>query len=156
VPSPARERASWAADLNRERASDRATDELCACGQAHRARTTAQSTATRKIDHAIVAFEADELDAANCSGWSVIMTGRAEVVKDAEMITRYRAVPLVPRAPGVRDQYVTITTELIEGLRGTRRHWDRACPGLTPAQLPAYTRGGRFVRDTIGSPIQDR
>jgi len=98
-------------------------------------RTTAQSTATRKIDHAIVAFEADELDVANCSGWSVIVTGRAEVVKDAEMITRYRAVPLVPRAPGVRDQFVTITTEL---------------------QLPAYTRGGRFVRDTIGSPIQNR
>ncbi len=80
-------------------------------------RTTGQSTATRKIDHAIVAFEADELDVANCSGWSVIMTGRAEVVKDAEMITRYRAVPLVPRAPGVRDQFVTIATELVEGLR---------------------------------------
>jgi len=26
-------------------------------------------------------------------------------------------VPLVPRAPGVRDQFVTITTELVEGLR---------------------------------------
>jgi uncharacterized protein len=117
--------------------------------------TTAQSTATRKIDHAIVAFEADELDVANCSGWSVIMTGRAEVVKDAEMTTRYRAVPLVPRAPGVRDQFATITTELVEGPAGTRRHWDRACPGLTPVQLLAYTRGGRFVRDTIGSPIQN-
>jgi hypothetical protein len=40
------------------------------------------STATRKIDHAIVAFEADELDVANCSGWSVIMTGRGRFVRD--------------------------------------------------------------------------
>ena len=47
-------------------------------------RTTAQSTATRKIDQAIVAFEADELDAANRSGWSVVVTGHAEVVKDAK------------------------------------------------------------------------
>jgi hypothetical protein len=83
-------------------------------------RTAAGSTADRKIDHAIVAFEDDELDAANCSGWSVVVTGRADVVKDAEMITRYRAVPLVPWAPGVRDQFVTITTELVEGLRVRR------------------------------------
>jgi uncharacterized protein len=83
-------------------------------------RTAAQSTAARKIDGAIVAFEADELDTANCCGWSVVVTGRAEVVKDAEMITRYRAVPLVPWAPGVRDQFVTITTEPVEGLRVRR------------------------------------
>jgi uncharacterized protein len=83
-------------------------------------RTTAHSTATRKIDQAIVAFEVDELDAANSSGWSVIVVGPAEVVKDAEMITRYKAVPLVPWAPGVRDQFVTITTELVEGLRVRR------------------------------------
>lgn len=80
-------------------------------------RTTAQSTATQKIDRAIVAFEADELDAVNRSGWSVVVTGRAEVVKDAEMIARYHTLPLVPWAPGVRDQFVTITTELVEGLR---------------------------------------
>jgi uncharacterized protein len=83
-------------------------------------RTTAHSTATRKIDQAVVAFEVDELDAANCAGWSVIVVGRAEVVTDAEMITRYQAVPLVPWAPGVRDQFVTITTELVEGLRVRR------------------------------------
>lgn len=119
-------------------------------------RTTAQSTTTRKIDHAIVAFEADELDVANCCGWSVIMTGRAEVVKDAEMITQYRAVPLVPRAPGVRDQFVTITAELAEGLRARGATGTERVQILTSAQLPAYTRGGRFVRDTIGSPIQNR
>jgi hypothetical protein len=83
-------------------------------------RAAAQSTAARNIDHAIVAFEADELDAANCSGWSVVVTRRAEVVNDAEMTTRYRAVPLVPWAPGVRDQFVTITTKLVEGLRVRR------------------------------------
>ncbi len=83
------------------------------------------------------------------------MTGRAEVVKDAEMITRYRAVPLVPWALGVRDQFVTITTDLGRGPAGTPRHRERACPGLTSAQFPANRRGGRFVRDTTGSPIQN-
>jgi uncharacterized protein len=41
-------------------------------------RTAADSTTARTVDGTIVAFEADELDAATCSGWSVTVTGRAE------------------------------------------------------------------------------
>jgi hypothetical protein len=71
----------------------------------------------RKIDDMIVAFEADDLDPAASSGWPVAVTGRAALVTDPSAIARYQAVPLAPWAPGVRDQFVTITTELVEGLR---------------------------------------
>jgi hypothetical protein len=91
-------------------------------------RTAAGSTVARRVDGAIVAFEADELDAAACSGWSVTVTGRAALVADPDAAARYRRVPLVSWAPGIRDQFVTITTELAEGLRVSR---------------PAVTTGGR-------------
>ena len=80
-------------------------------------RTAADTTVARKIDGAIVAFEADELDAATYSGWSVTVTGRAALVTDPAAVARYRAVPLVPWAPGIRDQLVTIKTGLVEGQR---------------------------------------
>lgn len=84
-------------------------------------RTAAGSTAARKIDGDIVVFQADELDAATSSGWSVTVTGRAALV-DPEAVSRYQDAPLVPWAPGTRDQFITITTELAEGRRVRRPH----------------------------------
>jgi nitroimidazol reductase NimA-like FMN-containing flavoprotein (pyridoxamine 5'-phosphate oxidase superfamily) len=83
-------------------------------------RTAADTTVARKVHDVIVAFEADELDPASSSGWSVTVTGRAALVTDPAAIARYQAVPLASWAPGVRDQFVTITTELVEGLRVRR------------------------------------
>lgn len=83
-------------------------------------RTAADTTVARKVDDVIVAFEADDLDAATSSGWSVVVTGRATRVTDPDLVARYRKVPLVPWAPGERDQYLTITTEVVEGRRVTR------------------------------------
>jgi uncharacterized protein len=83
-------------------------------------RTAADTTVARKINDAIVAFEADDLDPATSSGWSVVVTGRATRVTDPELVARYRKVPLVPWAPGERDQFVTITTEVVEGRRVSR------------------------------------
>jgi hypothetical protein len=83
-------------------------------------RAAADTTVARKVDDMIVAFEADQLYPATSSGWSVTVTGRATLITDPAMIARYQAVPLVPWAPGVRDQFVTITTELIDGLRVRR------------------------------------
>ena len=78
-------------------------------------RTAADTTVARKVHDVIVAFEADDLDPVTSSGWSVLITGRAARVADPELIARYRKVPLEPWAPGERDQFVTITTEIIEG-----------------------------------------
>jgi uncharacterized protein len=83
-------------------------------------RTAVGTTVARKVHDAIVAFEADDLDAATSSGWSVVVTGRCTRVTDPELIARYRNVPLVPWAPGERDQFVTITTQVVEGRRVSR------------------------------------
>jgi len=80
-------------------------------------RTADDSTLARKVHDTIVAFEADELDSATCSGWSVAVIGRAALVADPETAARYRTVPLVAWAPGPRDTFLTITTELTEGRR---------------------------------------
>lgn len=56
-------------------------------------RTAAGTTVARKVHDLIVAFEADDLDAATSSGWSVVVTGRAARVTDPELIARYRTVP---------------------------------------------------------------
>lgn len=68
-------------------------------------RTAGDSTAARKVDGMIVTFEADELDVAACSGWPVTVTGRAALVTDPDVAARYRRLPLVPWAAGVRDQF---------------------------------------------------
>ena len=49
-------------------------------------RTATGTTVARKADDMIVAFEADELDAATLSGWSVTVTGRAALVTDPATI----------------------------------------------------------------------
>jgi uncharacterized protein len=83
-------------------------------------RTAADTTVARKVNDVIVAFEVDDLDAATSSGWSVVVTGRATRVADPDLAARYRKVPLVPWAPGERDQFLTITTEVVEGRRVSR------------------------------------
>jgi uncharacterized protein len=80
-------------------------------------RTAAGTTVARKAGDTVVAFEVDELDAATSSGWSVIVTGRATLVTDPELIARYQRMPLKPWAPGDRDQFVRITVEVVEGRR---------------------------------------
>jgi uncharacterized protein len=80
-------------------------------------RTAATSTAARRAAGAIVAFEADALDAAACSGWQVTVTGRAELVTDPEAAARYRTLGLVPWAPGPRETFLTISTEIVQGQR---------------------------------------
>jgi uncharacterized protein len=94
-------------------------------------RTAADTTVARKVDDAIVAFEADDLDAATSSGWSVVVTGDAARVTDPDSIARYQEVPLVPWAPGERDQFVTITTEMVEGCQ-VRRAAGFSVPGRDP------------------------
>ncbi|MFD1276092.1 pyridoxamine 5'-phosphate oxidase family protein [Streptomyces kaempferi] len=45
-------------------------------------RTSADSELAAAIDGEVIAFEADEVDAAAHSGWSVVVTGRAAMVTD--------------------------------------------------------------------------
>ncbi|GAA3791535.1 pyridoxamine 5'-phosphate oxidase family protein [Streptomyces phyllanthi] len=78
-------------------------------------RTSAASELVRAIDGAVVAFEADDVDAVRHSGWSVVVTGRATVVTDpAEHERLARTVP-VSWVPSPQEVFVRIKPELVTG-----------------------------------------
>ncbi|HVB41708.1 MAG TPA: pyridoxamine 5'-phosphate oxidase family protein [Streptosporangiaceae bacterium] len=62
----------------------------------------------------IVAYEADQLDASGCSGWSVVVVGRARAVTGKAQESRYRQ--LLP-AVTVPDQLIAISPDVVTGLR---------------------------------------
>lgn len=80
-------------------------------------RTDDAATVARKAAGSIVTFEADSFDTASSSGWYVTVTGWAEMVADPELVTRYESLPLVPWAPGMRERFLVIRPEAVEGQR---------------------------------------
>jgi nitroimidazol reductase NimA-like FMN-containing flavoprotein (pyridoxamine 5'-phosphate oxidase superfamily) len=85
-------------------------------------RTSAASELVRAIEGSVVAFEADEVDAGNRSGWSVVVTGAATVVSDPA--EHRRLVRDGPRSwvPVPHEVFVRIEPDLVTGreLRGAR------------------------------------
>ncbi|MGW1953171.1 pyridoxamine 5'-phosphate oxidase family protein [Streptomyces sp. NPDC001920] len=78
-------------------------------------RTAADSQLVRAIDGAIVAFEADEVDAAAHSGWSVIVTGAAAVVGDPDERERLSRVGPRSWVPSPDEVFVRIEPDLVTG-----------------------------------------
>jgi uncharacterized protein len=66
---------------------------------------------------AVVAFEADSVDVAGRTGWSVTVVGQAREVTDAAEIARLQQIPLTPWAPGHRDHYIRVTPTIVNGRR---------------------------------------
>ncbi len=62
-----------------------------------------------------VVFEADQVDDAQHTGWSVIVQGLAEEIWRGEELEIARRLPLRPWAPGERDHYVRIVSKRITG-----------------------------------------
>ncbi|KUN88506.1 pyridoxamine 5'-phosphate oxidase [Streptomyces bungoensis] len=78
-------------------------------------RIAAASELARALDGVVVAFEADAVDAAARSGWSVLVTGRAAVVTDrAEAARLERTAPASP-VPSREEVFVRIEPELVSG-----------------------------------------
>ncbi len=80
-------------------------------------RTAAGSRLASAARNAVLAFEVDEFDVAARAGWSVIVTGRADVVRDEALRSRLRALPLSPWAGGDRSEFVRIAPEIVSGRR---------------------------------------
>ncbi|OKJ91045.1 pyridoxamine 5'-phosphate oxidase [Streptomyces sp. CB02400] len=78
-------------------------------------RTAAGSELVRAVDGAVVAFEADDVDAARQSGWSVVVTGPATVVTDLAEHRRLARTGPVSRAPSAREVFVRVETEPVTG-----------------------------------------
>jgi nitroimidazol reductase NimA-like FMN-containing flavoprotein (pyridoxamine 5'-phosphate oxidase superfamily) len=72
------------------------------------------AAATRQ---AVVAFEADFLDAGEYDGWTVTAIGRAREVTDPEEVSRLRSMRLRSWAPGEREHFIRIAPEILDGRR---------------------------------------
>ncbi|MBA2889971.1 pyridoxamine 5'-phosphate oxidase family protein [Nonomuraea soli] len=82
-------------------------------------RTAKGSKLAAATRHAVVAFEADEFDTHERTGWSVTAVGHARAVLEPEEISRLAALPLEPWAPGGRDHYIVVAVEQVTGRRIT-------------------------------------
>lgn len=78
-------------------------------------RTAAASELARSVDGAVVAFEADEVDAGAQAGWSVVVTGRAAVVTDRAEHDRLSRTGPHSWVPAPREAFVRIEPELVTG-----------------------------------------
>ncbi|MDQ0958199.1 hypothetical protein QFZ66_002077 [Streptomyces sp. B4I13] len=78
-------------------------------------RTSAASELVRAIDGAVVAFEADDVDAVRQSGWSVVVTGAAMVVTDPAEIECLARTGPVSWVPSPQEIFVRIEPELVTG-----------------------------------------
>ena len=69
----------------------------------------------------VVAFEIDDFDIAARTGWSVVVVGRARRVTAPGQLAALEALPLHSWAPGVRDVFIRIRSDLVTGrrIRGT-------------------------------------
>ncbi|WP_330340209.1 pyridoxamine 5'-phosphate oxidase family protein [Streptomyces sp. NBC_00557] len=78
-------------------------------------RTSTASELARAVDGAVVAFEADAADVETHSGWSVVVTGRAEIVTDPAEAARLERVGLHSWVPSPEEVFVRIESELVTG-----------------------------------------
>ena len=67
--------------------------------------------------NAVIAFEVDEVDPMYHEGWSVLVVGRADELRDPEQIERARGLPLATWAPGSRDHLVGLRPDFVSGRR---------------------------------------
>ncbi|MHB1925041.1 MAG: pyridoxamine 5'-phosphate oxidase family protein [Acidimicrobiales bacterium] len=96
-------------------------------------RTAAGTKLHAASDRTIVAFEVDDVDPVEHSGWSVLVIGRAGPVSEAEVANGSGSLPVTAWAPGERDHLVKVTIEMISGRRIRHEAMaDRALDGLGP------------------------
>lgn len=67
-----------------------------------------------------VAFEVDEIDEAARTGWSVIVSGRAEEVIRTDDLGHVEALGLDPWVPGDVPHWFRVRTEMVSGRRIAR------------------------------------
>jgi nitroimidazol reductase NimA-like FMN-containing flavoprotein (pyridoxamine 5'-phosphate oxidase superfamily) len=79
-------------------------------------RTAGDSRLAKTADGNVIVFEADEVDGATRIGWSVVVTGIAEVVTDPTERDKLHGL-VVPWAPGDRDTLIRVPITMLTGRR---------------------------------------
>lgn len=77
--------------------------------------TQLSAKAARTVDQ-VVAFQADDLDPARRLGWSVVVTGTAQLISDPERVARYQQ-QLRPGVDIVMDMIIGIRPWFVNGFR---------------------------------------
>ena len=80
-------------------------------------RTDAGGKLAAATRHAVVAFQADDLDPATQSGWSVTVVGQCLEVTSAGEIGGLRRLGLRSWAPGTREHFIRIVPGIVTGRR---------------------------------------
>jgi nitroimidazol reductase NimA-like FMN-containing flavoprotein (pyridoxamine 5'-phosphate oxidase superfamily) len=80
-------------------------------------RTVAGTKLEAALRGSVVAFEVDGIDVTSHSGWSVMVTGAADVITDTEDLAAVQRLPHPHWAPRAGDHVVALTTELVSGRR---------------------------------------
>lgn len=83
-------------------------------------RTSAGSKLSAAAEGAVVAFEVDDYQLADHTGWSVLAVGRAEVVNDLAMTFKVLGARVEPLAGGQRSSIVRIEPTFLSGRRIVR------------------------------------
>jgi nitroimidazol reductase NimA-like FMN-containing flavoprotein (pyridoxamine 5'-phosphate oxidase superfamily) len=80
-------------------------------------RGTKLDAATRNT---VVAFEVDDFEFEDETGWSVVLTGVARELTAPDEIATVSASPPARWAPGSAGRYIAISTDMISGRRFTK------------------------------------
>lgn len=80
-------------------------------------RTAPGSKMSAAADGAVVAFEVDDYQLADRTGWSVLAVGPSEIVHDVVMAAKVLEAGLEPMADGKRTTIVRITPTFVSGRR---------------------------------------
>ncbi|HEX4699229.1 MAG TPA: pyridoxamine 5'-phosphate oxidase family protein [Actinomycetes bacterium] len=78
--------------------------------------TASDTRLAAAADGGMLAFEIDEVDLPSRTGWSVVVTGVAELVMDSLTRSRIRGM-VVPWAPGHLDVFIRLPLTVITGRR---------------------------------------
>jgi nitroimidazol reductase NimA-like FMN-containing flavoprotein (pyridoxamine 5'-phosphate oxidase superfamily) len=116
-------------------------------GEAVIIRTAAGSKLTGAVHDAVVAFEVDEINADEHSGWSVTAVGHASVIRDEEERRRLEALPLRPWAPGKKNHFLRIPIDVVTG----RRLLDGGRPSAEQQQFSREARARHVLPRAAGA-----
>ena len=78
-------------------------------------RTARRSRLASKAAGQVVAFEVDQIDVATRSGWSVVLTGRFDLVEDAAELAHLESLGLESWVPTPTDRYLRMRPDIISG-----------------------------------------
>jgi uncharacterized protein len=101
----------------------------------------------------VACFEADSLDSRPRRGWSVLVTGRTEIVSHPRVLEQAAELDIEPWCgEGLGDRLVRLRTSLVSGRWLKERQPSPGVDGDRPAELGAATVGGTDLEAPAEGP----